>query len=87
MPIAELITPRHLAILQLSEDRGRKRPLNPTTISKWSADLGFEAYQRGFSPAEMELLRFVNDHYASGGTRRELLEQLKARRSTVHVCR
>jgi hypothetical protein len=35
----------------------------------------------------MELLRFVNDHYASGGTRRELLEQLKARRSTVHVCR
>jgi hypothetical protein len=70
--------PRQLAVRILSEERGRSdRPLDPSLISKWCADLGFGLRLRYFSTAQFELLRIVNQHYASGGSRRELLQKLR----------
>jgi hypothetical protein len=76
--------PRRLVILQLTEERGRSRPLHSSLISKWSADLGFPPYQRGFSLQQVEALRFVNHHYAAGGSRPELLQKLKEIRYARH---
>ncbi len=64
-------------ILETLRGRSPDRPLTPGLISQWAADLGFEKGQRGFTPAELEALRWVNRHYASGGTRQELLQKLK----------
>lgn len=73
---------RRLAVLILSEERGRSsdHPLDPSLISKWAADLGLQRYGRYFSMPEMAALRAVNAHYAGGGTRQELLEKLKQMR-------
>lgn len=70
--------PRRLAVLLLSEERGRspERPLDPSLISKWCADLGFGLQLRYFTESQFQQLRSVNQHYASGGSRRELLEKL-----------
>lgn len=75
-------TPRRLAILILSQDRNRDElhPLDASRISQWCADLGFPKGTRVFSPEQMRKLRATNLHYASGGTRAELLEKLKKER-------
>lgn len=69
--------PRSLALLILSEERGRTRPLDKSTISKWCADLGFESGLRHFTLAQFEQLKIVNRHYASGGSRQELIQNLR----------
>lgn len=65
-------------MLILSEERRRApdRPLDPSLISKWCADLGFKPGLRYFNSSQFEQLRAVNEHYGSGGTRRELLKKL-----------
>ncbi|MUL39380.1 hypothetical protein [Gloeocapsopsis dulcis] len=71
--------PRRLALLILSEERGRspEYPLDPSLISKWCADLGSELGLRYFTEDQFQQLRVVNQHYASGGTRREFLQKLR----------
>ena len=71
--------PRYLAIQLLSLERGRSltRPLDPSLISKWCADLGFEAHLRYYNTRQYQQLRAVNRHYASGGTRKELLNKMR----------
>lgn len=71
--------PRRLAVLLLSEERGRspEHPLDPSLISRWCADLGFGLRLRYFSQAQFQQLRAVNKHYASGGSRHELLQKLR----------
>lgn len=71
--------PRRMAVLLLSEERGRspEHPLDSSSISKWCADLGFEERLRYFSEAQFQQLREINQHYATGGTRRELLQKLR----------
>lgn len=70
--------PRRLAVLLLSKERGRapEHPLDPSLISKWCADLGFGLRQGYFTPDEYRQLQAVNQHYASGGNRPELLQKL-----------
>ena len=70
---------RQLAVMLLSADRGRspEHPLDPSLISKWCADLGFETRLRYFTENQFQQLREVNRHYAAGGTRRELIQKLK----------
>lgn len=71
--------PRRMAVLILSEERGRSReyPLDPSSISKWCADLGFRRGLRYFNGAEFQQLRAINKHYAGGGSRRDLLKKLE----------
>lgn len=71
--------PRRLAVLILSEERGRspEYPLDPSLISRWCADLGFGLRLRYFDENQFQQLRAVNRHYASGGSRRDLLKKLK----------
>lgn len=71
--------PRQMAVQILSEERGRspEHPLDPSLISKWCADLGFELGLRYFTESQFQQLRVVNQHYASGGKRRELLKKLE----------
>lgn len=63
----------------LSKERGRspQHPLTTSLISKWCADLGFRTGLRYFSEAQLQQLKKVNQHYASGGSRRELLQNLR----------
>jgi hypothetical protein len=70
---------RQLAVVLLSAERGRSpnHPLDPSLISKWCADLGFETRLKYFTEEQFQQLRKVNEHYATGGTRRELLQKLK----------
>ena len=71
--------PRPLAVLLLSEERGRspEHPLDPSLISRWCADLGFSLRLRYFSEQQFQQLRAVNQHYANGGSRQELLKKLR----------
>jgi hypothetical protein len=71
--------PRSLALAILSQERGREpdRPLDKSTISKWCADLGFEAGLKFFTPSQFEQLQAVNRHYARGGNRSELIQKLR----------
>lgn len=70
---------RQEAVKILSKERGRsaKHPLNATLISRWCADLGFEKWLAAYTPDQMAQLRAVNQHYAAGGTRKELLNRMR----------
>jgi hypothetical protein len=67
------------AIAVLSQERGRspQHPLDPTLISRWCADLGFEKWVTHYSPDQFAQLQAVNRHYAEGGTRIELLAKMR----------
>jgi hypothetical protein len=72
-------TPRHVALDRLSRERGRslEHPLDPSLISKWCADLGFQARLSFFNEDQMQQLSAINLHYARGGNRRELLDRMR----------
>jgi len=76
--------PRAVAVVLLSEERGRspEHPLDPSLISKWCADLGFGLRLQYFNEEQFQKLRAVNQHYASGGSRRELLYKLRIQNGT-----
>lgn len=63
----------------LSEERGRSpiHLLDPSSISKWCADLGFELGLQEFDENQLAQLRALNQHYAQGGSRNELLEKMR----------
>lgn len=67
------------AVQLLSEERGRslEHPLDPSLISKWCADLSFEVGLQEFDEEQMAQLRAMNQHYACGGSRTELLEKIR----------
>jgi hypothetical protein len=73
------VVPRKQAIELLSSERGRSpdHPLDPTLISHWCADLGFDKWLAVYTPDQMSQLRAVNHHYAGGGSRAELLEKMR----------
>ena len=70
---------RQQALQLLSEARGRSplHPLDPSLISKWCADLGFELGLQDFDEIQMAQLKAMNQHYAQGGNRQELLEKMR----------
>ena len=74
-----VLTSRQDAIQLLSRQRGRlhHRPLHQSSISKWCADLGFEAGLKEYDEDQMEQLRAINLHYATGGKRKELLIKMR----------
>jgi hypothetical protein len=76
---SSVLYPRKDIVQLLSEERGRSpdHPLDPSLISKWSADLGFELGLQVFDDDQLLQLRVVNRHYASGGTRKELLQKMR----------
>jgi len=76
---SSLLLSREEARLLLSEERGRSllHPLDPSLISKWCADLGFKLGLQEFDEAQMAQLRAMNQHYARGGSRQELLEKMR----------
>jgi hypothetical protein len=69
---------RGAAILILSSERGRapEHPLSQGAISQWCADLGFPSKLRFFNRKQFEQLQAVNQHYARGGSRRELIKKI-----------
>lgn len=73
------VVSRKQAIAILSMERGRSpdHPLDPTLISRWCADLGFDKWLAVYTPDQMNQLRAVNLHYAEGGSRAELLEKMR----------
>jgi hypothetical protein len=79
MNYSSVLYPRKDIVQLLSEERGRSpsHPLNPSLISKWSADLGFEVGLQFFDDDQLQQLRAVNQHYASGGSRKELLQKMR----------
>ena len=79
MSSSSLLLSRKDALQILSEERGRSpdHPLDPSLISKWCADLGFELGLQEFDEEQMALLRALNHHYARGGSRNELLEKMR----------
>ena len=76
---SSLLLSRKDALQVLSEERGRSllHPLDPSLISKWCADLGFELGLQEFDEAQMAQLRAMNRHYVSGGSRQELLKKMR----------
>lgn len=80
MSSSSLLLSRKDALQILSEERGRSpdHPLDPSLISKWCADLGFELGLQEFDEVQMAQLRDVNQHYARGGSRQELLEKMRS---------
>ncbi|MGB7417389.1 MAG: hypothetical protein WA902_24545 [Thermosynechococcaceae cyanobacterium] len=70
---------RRDAVTLLSEERGRSllHPLDPSLISKWCADLGFELGLQEFDEEQMAQLRAMNQHYARGGNRKKLLKKMR----------
>jgi hypothetical protein len=76
---SSVLYPRKDIVQLLSAERGRSsdHPLDPSLISKWSADLGFEVGLQFFDDDQLQQLKAVNRHYASGGTRKELLQKMR----------
>ncbi|KAI9132358.1 hypothetical protein [Acaryochloris sp. CCMEE 5410] len=76
---SSLLLSRKDALQILSEERGRSpaHPLDPSLISKWCADLSFEVGLQEFDEEQMAQLRAMNQHYACGGSRTELLEKMR----------
>ncbi|MGB7416326.1 MAG: hypothetical protein WA902_19135 [Thermosynechococcaceae cyanobacterium] len=76
---SSLLLSRKDVLQILSEERGRSpsHPLDPSLISKWCADLGFELGLQEFDEEQMTQLRAMNQHYARGGSRQELLEKMR----------
>lgn len=70
---------RKHAIQILSGQRGRSpdHPLDPTLISRWCADLGFDVGLTSYTPDQFAQLQAVNRHYAEGGRRVELLAKMR----------
>lgn len=70
---------RGTAILILSSERGRapEYPLSQGLISQWCAELGFPPGIRSFTRDQFNQLREINYHYASGGSRKELIKKLR----------
>lgn len=79
MNSSSLLLTRKDALHLLSEERGRSpaHPLDPSLISKWCADLGFELGLQEFDEGQMAQLRALNQHYAQGGSRKELLNNMR----------
>lgn len=62
----------------VSQQRGRtKRPIHKSTLSRWIADLGWEKNMREFSEDHLKILIAVSQHYASGGSRAELMKLME----------
>lgn len=74
-----MIIPRAQAIAILSEERGRApdRPLHPTRISQWCADLGFDRGLNGYDEVQLAQLKAVNRLFALGYRRKTLLTLMK----------
>ncbi|ABW26329.1 hypothetical protein AM1_1293 [Acaryochloris marina MBIC11017] len=70
---------RRDAVELLSEERGRspRHLLTPSLLSKWCADLGFKLGLKEFDTDQMAQLRAMNQHYACGGSRKELLNKMR----------
>jgi hypothetical protein len=70
---------RKHALQLLSAERGRSpdHPLDPSLLSKWCADLGFELGLKEFDSSQLDQLRAINQHYAKGGSRMELLHKMR----------
>jgi hypothetical protein len=79
MSHSSVLYSRKDAIELLSEERGRSplHSLDPSLISKWCADLGFECGLQEFDEVQMAQLRAMNQHYARGGSRQELLKKMR----------
>ncbi len=77
--ISGQVVTKKQAVRILSAERGRSplHPLHDTLISRWCADLGFERWLTTYNPEQFAQLRAVNQHYAEGGTRAELLEKMR----------
>jgi hypothetical protein len=70
---------RRGAVALLSEERGRSplHPLDSSLTSKWCADQSFELGLQEFDEVQMAQLRAMNQHYARGGSRQELLMKMR----------